>query len=114
MNKQIIRLSFCIIIFSVLLYKHINKVNQLTSLKLEKPRLEKEVFFLTEDNNRLRYEIDKFENPNNLIKLIRKKEFAHLKHPIMQDILKVKEGIALNKKEQKQNNYSISMPVGAK
>ncbi len=100
-------------IFSILTYRYIDKINQLTLLKLEKPKLEQEIFLLKEENHRLRFEIDKFEHPNNLIQLIRKKEFAHLKHPLVQDILKVKEGIALKREEIKQP-YLIYTPVGAK
>lgn len=96
----LINLGFCVLIFSAFLFKYVDKLNYLTKLKLQLPKIEREIKDLFEKNTKLRYEIDKFENPNNLMELARKEQFSHLKHPLVKDVLKIKEGVALN------NNFS--------
>lgn len=99
----LIKISFCILIFCVQLFKYIDKINNLTKLKMGIPKIEKEVLLLKEENKRLKYEIDKFENPNNLITLARTAEFAHLKHPLVKDVLKIEKVIALCDRKQLSN-----------
>ena len=86
MTKGLFRVLLCIFIGGVTLYAYVGKQNQLTHMRLKIPPLEKEVKRLTEGNRRLRYEIEQFENPVHLIELLNKPEFAHLKHPILDEI----------------------------
>lgn len=95
----LMRVSFCIFFFSCQLYKYLDKSNELTKIKMNLPKIEKEIFLLKEENKKLQYEIDKFENPSHLMKLIRREEFAHLKHPLLKDVLKLERGIALKEKK---------------
>ncbi|MFA5250805.1 MAG: hypothetical protein WC371_05310 [Parachlamydiales bacterium] len=78
-----------------LLFLYLNGLNELTKLKMAVPKVEKEIAALKEENKRLRYEIRQFESPSHLLELSRRPEFAHLKHPLVKDVLKVKEGVAL-------------------
>lgn len=93
MNKGlVIRLMICIFGFSLFLYSYVDKQNTLTGLRIELPFLSKEIRALQEENTRLQYEIDQFENPSHLIELARHSEFAHLKHPYINEVLTVSEG----------------------
>ncbi len=89
------RLTFCIGLILTLLFVYLDKQNELTKLKIMMPKVEKEIVLLKEENKRLKYEIEKFESPSHLMELARLPEFAHLKHPLVKNILKVEEGIAL-------------------
>ena len=88
----LLRLFFCIFVASSFLYSYVNKQNALTSLRLEIPPLAKEVKKLQEDNSRLEFEIDRFENPLNLMELARQPEYSHLKHPYTKDIIILPQG----------------------
>lgn len=91
-------------IFCICLYKYINKINELTLVKLEIPKLEKEIRSLDEEREVLQYEIDRFENPIHLMELARSPQFSHLKHPLIKDVLKVKEGVAIKESIEKSSH----------
>jgi hypothetical protein len=63
---------------------------------MELPRFESEIKLIREESNRLSYALDRFENPTHLMELAHNPEFAHLKHPLNQEILTVSEALALN------------------
>lgn len=90
------RVLVCITFFGLLLYSYVDKQNDVTRLRLEIPQLAKEIKDLREENTRLQYEIDLFESPQNLIQLASHSEFAHLKHPMVKDIVTMEEGLALH------------------
>jgi len=77
----------CVIITGVMLIGFVKKQNQLTRLRLEIPILEKSVRNINEENWRLKYAIEQFEQPVHLIELSRKPEFSHLKHPYLEEIV---------------------------
>ena len=79
-----IRLMICISIAGLALYKYIDKLNELTELRLSIPVIAKEVKGIQEKNLELQYAIDTFESPLHLMELARKPEFGHLKYPISQ------------------------------
>ncbi len=83
----VIRLFLAMAVFGVCLYFYIDKVNELTELRLRIVPLAKEAQTLREENVRLQYLVDQFESPAHLMELARKPEFAHLKHPLVKDIL---------------------------
>lgn len=83
----LIRIFLCIIIFVWCLYSYVNRHNTLTKLQLEIPKQQKELGAIEEQNKRLQYEIDKFENPVHLMELAQRPEFGHLKHPLVKDII---------------------------
>ena len=88
MNKGLlIRLLICIFFLEGCLYTYIDKQNDLTELKLEIPKLLQSLKELEEENDYLSMEIQQFENPDRLIKLLRKKEYSHLQYPYIDEII---------------------------
>lgn len=51
------------------------------------PILSKELQAIEEENVRLLFAVEKFENPLHLMELARKPEFSHLKHPLVTEII---------------------------
>lgn len=86
----LIRVFIAIITLGGFLYAYINKQNEITELRLQIPMLAKSVAEIEQENTRLRFEIDQFENPDHLMELIKRPEFCHLKHPLLKDIAEVK------------------------
>lgn len=87
MKALFLRLLFCVCIAGLTLYGYIEKLNQLTSLRLRIPVLNRELKAILEENKQLQFEIDQFENPSHLMELARKPEFSHLKSPYLKDIV---------------------------
>ncbi len=81
------RIFFCIGVFGLFLYRYIDQQNSLTQVRMEIPVVEKELRRLSEENVALRYEIEKFESPQNLLRLSQKPEFSHLRHPTAGEII---------------------------
>lgn len=81
------RLLICIFFVGLILYKYIDKLNELTELQLNIPQIAKEVKEIKEKNLELQYEIEQFESPIHLMELSRKPEFGHLKHPAVDKII---------------------------
>ena len=93
-NSLLPRLGFCLGVLGLSLYSYFDKQNELTQMKIQIPEVEKEIRLIREENRRLRYQIDQFENPSHLIEMAHRPEFSHLKHPLLREILTVPEGIA--------------------
>lgn len=108
MNTFILRALVCIFFFGFSLYSYVDKQNELTDLKLRIPRIAKEIKSIRQENTRLQYEIEQFESPENLMQLA--KQYPHLKHPALQEILTVKEGIALQLEKKSEEMSSESKP----
>ena len=85
--RLLLQLLLCIFIPCLLLYSYLDRHNQIVFLRLEIPKLAKEVRLLEEDNRRLVYDLESLENPIHLMELSRKAEFGHLKQPYLKDIL---------------------------
>ena len=69
------------------LYAYVRQQNDAMKIRIELPRLAREVRLLQEGNDRLRYEIETFENPKHLMELARRPEFGHLKYPIVHEVM---------------------------
>lgn len=115
MNVFILRVLTCIFFFGFSLYSYIDKQNELTDLKLRIPRIAKEIKSIREENTRLQYEIQQFESPENLMELA--KQYPHLKHPVLDEILTLKEGIAIRLEEKDEKISSeikpkVSLAIG--
>jgi cell division protein FtsB len=85
----LIRILFCIFCLGIFLYSYIEKQNVITELRLAIPSVSKELQSIQEENTRLRFEIDQFENPQHLLELSRRPEYRHLKHPLLKDIIMI-------------------------
>ncbi|HSX38851.1 MAG TPA: hypothetical protein VLE95_08545 [Chlamydiales bacterium] len=94
MNHLLLRLGFCLALFGLCLYSYLDVQNGLTQLKMKLPEVEKEIWLIREENRRLAYEIDQFQNPSNLIELAHRPEFSHLKHPLLKEVVTVPEALA--------------------
>lgn len=80
-HRLLIRLLLCIFVSAFLLYSYIDKLNDITELKIEIPKLSEEVQVLREENAALSLQIAKIENPQSLLEKSRRPEFSHLKQP---------------------------------
>lgn len=101
-NKQFslaLRILLCIVVASLTLYMYIEKQNELTELRLAIPALSKEVKSIQEENNRLRYEIDRLESPIVLMEVMNKPEFTHLKYPYLNEEIFLPKGPVLKEKD---------------
>src|SRR5271155_4687138 len=96
MRGLLLRLGASLSVLGLCLYSYLDVQNQQTHLKIRLPEVEKEIKLVREENQRLAYEIEQFESPANLIELAHHPEFAHLKHPLLKEILTVPEALALS------------------
>lgn len=81
-----LQILLCILIATATIYVYIDKQNELTALRMEIPQLERQLHAIEEENIRLSYEINQFENPVHLMELSRKPEFSHLKFPSLDTV----------------------------
>ena len=82
-----LKIFICILTLGLTLYFHIDRQNDLTELRIAIPALAKEVKSLEEENTRLRFELEIFQNPVHLMELMKKPEYSHLKFPYLKDEL---------------------------
>ena len=110
------RFLFCLLLSSTLLYLHIDRQNDLTQLRMRIPQLAREVRTLQEENTRLLYELDRFEHPTHLMHLAAGSEFAHLRHPLVETIVTLPQGLALTAPVTREKRFSRALPlvIGAK
>ncbi len=92
--------------------------NTLTAQRIRIPQLAQEIKNIEESNIRLQYEIDAFENPLHLIELARRSGLEHFKHPLLSDVVHLKEGVALQISTPRQEEtFHVKQPritLGAK
>ncbi|MBM3202195.1 MAG: hypothetical protein FJZ56_07310 [Chlamydiae bacterium] len=105
----------CLFSLGGCLYAYLEEQNELIKLRMEIPRLGQDIKEIHEENLRLEFEIESFENPKHLMELVLQNEYSHLKHPLVSDIVVVSQ----EKKEEtpptKQTKFlSPSIVVGAK
>lgn len=99
-----IRLLICISFVGLVLYKYIDKLNDLTEIRLSIPVLGREVKEIHERNLELRYAIDCFESPLHLMELARKPEFGHLKYPSLNEVMLLPENSFSYLEDNQDNN----------
>lgn len=105
------KVVICIASLGGVLYAYLEQQNDLTKLRIRIPELAKEVRLIEEENTRLKLEIDRYENPKHLMELARRPEFSHLKHPLLDDILVVKPGKAMQEPIEIENNIFMQMAM---
>jgi len=92
MNKGLFaRIFVCILCLGFCLYSYLNLQNEITELRIKIPSLTSEVRRIQEENTRYRYEIERFEDPQNLMQLAKRSEFAHLRFPITSEVLTLQQ-----------------------
>ncbi len=97
-----LRVLICIFAIGWTLYAYIDKQNELVELRLALPSLQKEVKGIQEENARLQFQIDRFENPIHLMELSRRPEFTHLKYPYTSSVITLPEPPPLTLEESPQ------------
>ena len=96
------QILICVAASGGFLYTYIDTQNALASRRIHLPELTRELRVLNEENERLMLEIQRFEDPKHLIRLLK---YAYLKSPIHQDTLSMPEGLALD------GNRAVERPV---
>lgn len=79
----------CTLAVAFCIYLYIDTRNGLTEVKLQIPEVEKELKELKESNQRLMFEIARFESPAHLMELSKKPEFSHLKPTFSKDWIRI-------------------------
>ena len=92
---KLLRILSCILFSGLLTYLYIDRQNDLRTLQMQLPELTKELYALREENIKILYEIERFENPKHLMQLSRDSGYSHLKEPFAQEILALYEGVIL-------------------
>lgn len=85
----LIRLFLCIMCLGCFLYAYIKEQNVITKLRLQIPVISHQLELAQQENTRLQFEIDQFENPVHLMEILRRPEYGHLKHPLVKDVLTI-------------------------
>jgi hypothetical protein len=94
-SSMFTRFMVCLFFLSFSIYSYLDKHNSCTALRMSLPKITKEIEAIREGNANLQYQIECFENPQHLLDIASRKEFAHLKFPFTQEVLTVNEGLAL-------------------
>lgn len=112
------RFSLSVALAGFALYSYLTEQNKCTELKMRLPKIVKEIEAINQENAQLHYQIVSFESPDHLLQLTKNPEFAHLSFPYMQDVLTVKEGLALQSPTPDETTSSsktkATIVVGAK
>ena len=120
MNSRIgIQLIICLGTAALCLFFYLQQQNKLTQLRMYAPKVVKEIKSIQEENARLLYEVEKFESPDNMMRLSRLAEYSHLKHPLISQVLVMNEPEELSSVEtiMIDSGYSRTkhtLAVGAK
>ncbi len=75
----------------VLFGLHIKRRNQLISLQLAIPQVEKQLRIVKRENARLQEEILRVEEPAILLKWLKEPEYGHLRHPTQDEVLTLED-----------------------
>ena len=98
----IFRLIFLCIIGSFCFYQYLDKQNKLTFYNIKLTRAEKAIFNIKQEMNHLQYEVNKFESPENLIKIMNSMDFSHMSYPLSNEVIFINmedDDMSFNKKE---------------
>lgn len=91
---QLVRVLICLLVLGLGMYFYIDKINEQTQLRMQIPKLEKELEELAQKNIQLGYQLEHFNNPQHLHKLAQRPEYSHLKFPFMEEVMVVSSKVA--------------------
>ena len=80
----------CLIFALFFLYHYITVNSHLGRLRKKIPKIEREARMLEWENEKLQYEIVRFESPAHLLEIAKMSAFKHLKYPYVDDIVEIK------------------------
>ena len=115
----ILQLFLCLALFSICWFSYLEKQNELTELRIYVPKLVKDIKSIQEENTRLKYSIEQFESPDQLMKLAAEPRFSHLKYPLQKEVLVLQDAVALELPVQREKETisvkpKLTLAVGAK
>ena len=119
MGSNFLKFMICLFFFSFSVYSYLDKQNSCTALSMQLPKMMKEIEAIQEKNANLRFQIECFENPQNLLEKASSPAYAHLKFPFAEEVLTVNEGLALNSSEPdtqivEDTKIKTTVVIGAK
>ena len=100
-SRNVLRIVICILFLSGCLYSYLDVQNAITDLRIQIPRLTNEVRRIEEENTQFKFQIEKFESPENLMQIAKMSEFSHLKFPVCRDVLTLRQDNLITSKEEK-------------
>ena len=78
MSRSLLKIWICLIAVGWTLFEVVDRQNEVTELRIKIPKFKKELRELKEENIRLRFEIETFASPQNLLKISQNPEYGHL------------------------------------
>lgn len=87
MYSTLFKILLCLFGAGFTLYISIGEQNRLMNLRRAIPPIDKEVRALEEENHRLQYMIDRFEDPAHLLELLREPRYGHLRYPLEEEVI---------------------------
>lgn len=87
---RLFRCILCILAIGYFQYIYLQKQHEVTKLRLSIPQLSAKVKKTKEENLHLRFLVDQFENPQYLSKIARDKRFAHLRYPLLSEVITIR------------------------
>jgi hypothetical protein len=89
------KLLIGLLTMGLFLYSFVEKNNELTQLRFRIPKLMQEIKLIEEKNSHLRFQIEQFTSPQNLMLLAQDPTYSHLKFPPFSEVVTLNEGLAL-------------------
>ncbi len=83
------RLLMCGIFITAVTYVFIDKQNHITELRRRIPEIKKVLRNVIDSNKKLKYQIDRFESPLNLMEISKRPEFSHLRYPAENEVITI-------------------------
>ena len=87
--QKLSKILACFLIAALFLFLLIERNNKLTALRIEVPEMKRNLQTALQENERLSFEIEQFENPLHLMELSRRPEFRHLEFPKLDRVIMV-------------------------
>lgn len=92
MNKGIFfRIFISVAFLGFCIYSYLDLQNGITQLRIKIPELMSEVRRIEEENTHFQYEIERFESPENLMRLAKISEFSYLRFPISREVISLQQ-----------------------
>lgn len=85
--RLLIQFWISLSIVGMALYFYVDQKNELIRLQMEIPVIEKELKGALEENTRLRYRIQQFQDPEKLLELHRQPSYATMKYSSVDQVL---------------------------
>jgi hypothetical protein len=89
----LLKVGICLTAIALVAYRHVDEQNRITALRITLPKAVKEVRLLEEEVMHLRYQVEEFESPANLLSFAQRDRFAHLRYPSLHEFLVLREDI---------------------